>query len=239
MGRLEKQIIAGALALVGVLLSVVVFKGLQPRETSTTSTMVPGVTDYPEMVSAPALTIEGPAESLMPSDASSPRGAGVATDMAPVVEEAVVPPLPEPETVPEMAGALDLSTADTWDAEIRVHVVESGDTLDGIAQRYFNTVRASAEILKLNEGMTRKSTLHLGQEIFLPAVYVASRATVLESSIPVGRTHTVVAGDSLWNLALKYYSDGLLTNRIVKANPKLVPHENIVLRLGMVLRIPE
>ncbi len=31
MGRLEKQIIIGALVLVGVLLSVVVFKGLKPR----------------------------------------------------------------------------------------------------------------------------------------------------------------------------------------------------------------
>jgi len=234
MGRLEKQIIAGALALVGILLSVVVFKGLQPRETSTTSTMVPGVTDYPELVSAPVFVMEGP-ESFAPADASSPRGA----DDGSAEEVVVSSPLPKQEDGPEIAGALDLSATDTWDAKIRTHVVESGDTLDGIAQHYFGTVRASTEMLKLNEGMSRKSTLQLGQEIFLPGTYTAPTVTDVKAPVMIGRTHTVVAGDSLWMLARTYYKDGLLTNRIVTANPKLVPHKDAVLRLGMVLRIPE
>ncbi|MCX8229312.1 MAG: LysM domain-containing protein [Planctomycetota bacterium] len=243
MGRLEKQIIAGALALVGILLSVVVFKGLQPRETSTTSTMVPGVTDYPKLGSAPAFVMEGSSESFAPADASSPRGADASSPHGAdegSAEEVVVPsPLPKQEDGPEIAGALDLSAMDTWDAKIRTHVVESGDTLDGIAQHYFGTVRASTEILKLNEGMNRKSTLQLGQEIFLPGTYTAPTVTDVKAPVMIGRTHTVVAGDSLWMLALTYYKDGLLTNRIVTANPKLVPHKDAVLRLGMVLRIPE
>ncbi len=59
MGRLEKQIIAGALGLVGILLSIVVFKGLQPREIAEADTFVPGPTDYPDLVvAAPALLVQ-------------------------------------------------------------------------------------------------------------------------------------------------------------------------------------
>ena len=65
MGRLEKQIIAGALGLVGILLSIVVFKGLQPRGVAEADTFVPGPTDYPDLVAATALLVQDPIASLI------------------------------------------------------------------------------------------------------------------------------------------------------------------------------
>ena len=48
MGRVEKQIIAGALALVAVFLSVVVFKGVQSPTTESISQSGTTFTDYPD-----------------------------------------------------------------------------------------------------------------------------------------------------------------------------------------------
>ena len=55
MGRLEKQIIASALALVGILLSVVIINGLEPNPGSQPAKVL---TQYPDAV--PALAIEKP-----------------------------------------------------------------------------------------------------------------------------------------------------------------------------------
>ena len=37
------------------------------------------------------------------------------------------------------------------------------------------------------------------------------------------RTHTIAAGDTLWNLAVKYYGDGKQSKRIQDANPGIEP----------------
>jgi len=65
MGRLEKQIIASALALVGILLSVVIINGLEPNPGSQPAKVL---TQYPDAV--PALAI---AEASGPTDSQKPE----------------------------------------------------------------------------------------------------------------------------------------------------------------------
>jgi LysM repeat protein len=239
MGRLEKQIIAGALGLVGILLSIVVFKGLQPREIAEADTFVPGPTDYPDLVvAAPALLVQTPVAPIVLADASVSEV---------FVEKNIQPPLNVETSLAEMtevfAGVLDLGAADEWDPEVTTYTVKPGDTLTEIAQAKFGTWRATTEILKLNEGLSMKSTLQVGQVISLPhpsmLPWNRKASEVVGEAIANRRTHKVKAGDSLWKISKVYFDDGSKTDRIVKANPKLLKDSNQVLRIGMVLVIPE
>ena len=55
---------------------------------------------------------------------------------------------------------------------------------------------------------------------------------------PAGRTHAVVKGDTLYNLAQRYYGNRSKWRDIMAANRNQLPNENSPLRIGMVLRIP-
>lgn len=53
------------------------------------------------------------------------------------------------------------------------------------------------------------------------------------------RTHTVVRGDCLWNLAKKYYGDGSKYTKIYEANKKIIGGNPNLIYVGQVLTIPE
>ena len=75
MGRLEKQIIASALALVGILLSVVIINGLEPNPSSQPAKVL---TQYPDAV--PALAI---AEASGPTDSQKPKATAKIIEFGP------------------------------------------------------------------------------------------------------------------------------------------------------------
>ena len=52
---------------------------------------------------------------------------------------------------------------------------------------------------------------------------------------PAGRTYTVVAGDTLWAISLRFYSNPLFWGRIADANHIVAPR---LLQIGTVLTIP-
>ena len=69
-------------------------------------------------------------------------------------------------------------------------------------------------------------------------------ATVNKSSPRVDNssnpsTYTVVYGDCLWNLAKKFYGDGMKYTKIYEANKKLIGPNPNVLYVGWQLTIPE
>ncbi|WP_027002143.1 LysM peptidoglycan-binding domain-containing protein [Hugenholtzia roseola] len=78
-----------------------------------------------------------------------------------------------------------------------VHTVVSGDSLWRIATRY----NISVERLKQLNGLATNS-LSLGQKLIVsePKANTATQS----AAAPVGRTHTVAAGDSLWRIATQY-----------------------------------
>ncbi len=49
------------------------------------------------------------------------------------------------------------------------------------------------------------------------------------------RTHTIAAGDTPWNLAVKYYGDGKQWPKIIEANPGLTPER---MPIGKKITIP-
>ncbi|MET9002286.1 Gmad2 immunoglobulin-like domain-containing protein [Amycolatopsis sp. NPDC004169] len=50
--------------------------------------------------------------------------------------------------------------------------------------------------------------------------------------------HVVVAGETLWSIATKYYGSGNFYHRLVAANPVTVPNPNVI-HAGDVIRVPQ
>lgn len=57
-----------------------------------------------------------------------------------------------------------------------------------------------------------------------------------QEAAPAARTYTVRAGDTLWDIAVKYYGDGRQYTKIARANN--IPDPNMI-NIGIVLTIPD
>ena len=60
----------------------------------------------------------------------------------------------------------------------------------------------------------------------------------LPSPPPDETVYTVVAGDSLWKIAQKFYGNGSVFKKIIEANPDKLEDENSVIHPGDELKIP-
>lgn len=244
MGKLEKQIMIGALALVGILVAVVILKGLSPRQDGSLelgagydpnpALMLDGVQPEPQPIDgepAPARTtpwLDLAAEpEAAPGASEVPLGSGI-DGLSPQPAPVFVPAPLEP--APPVAIVKDR------------YVIRDGDTLGHIAQRELGSAKRAREIKELNPGLDELN-LVVGAEIKLPTGGAApANKEEKPEAAPVDPqflTHTVVAGDSLWALADKYLKDGNRFREIVAANPAVLKSENAVLPLGAKLRIPK
>ena len=252
MARLEKQIVAGALALVAILLAVVIYRGIDggPEPAPGTETKRAGLWSDPgDSKGTPALSL-----SLMDSvpQAGGESGESSAAERRAEDVGSSDPGAAPSPAAPGVARALELDLDPNWDREMRAYEVVDGDTLGEIALRELGSVSHVDEILKLNETL-RPEQLQVGQTIWLPSreqlTAVRPEPEQPESGTrsenPVGeaasegRFHEVVAGDSLWKIAERYYGAGAEKGRIFQANRSLLRSEDAVLRIGMRLRIPE
>ncbi|MCH2111815.1 MAG: LysM peptidoglycan-binding domain-containing protein [Planctomycetes bacterium] len=259
MGRLEKQIIAGALALVGILLSVVVYRGVERRDPALT--ILDGERNSEIVVSE----WKDPADSTIPDDDSSlnvveptaerePLGAlevlaaqdveiekdeSSTTRSEPLIPTSAVSASDEPVEFVE-ARALVLDSSDSWDTELTVYTIQPRDSLSQIALRELGSSKFVDQILVLNEGLNPK-LLQVGQSLLLPS-RASLKVDVPVPTLPVAvqgsaATHTVAKGDSLWRIVKKYGIEGGVL-ALVEANDQLVDAE-VALQIGWVLSIPE
>ena len=72
-----------------------------------------------------------------------------------------------------------------------------------------------------------------------PIEQMTDEADPIEEAAPMmdgdARTHTVAAGDTLWDISETYLGDGNLWPSIAEANPSINPHR---LHIGAELTIP-
>ncbi len=107
-------------------------------------------------------------------------------------------------TSPLIPSLRAMSTASVPDA----YTVRSGDSVWAIAQRFG---LRTADVLAWN-GLSAASTIHPGQVLRLKAQTTSSSAPASPSST---KTHTVVAGDTVYAIAKKY---GTTVSAILSAN---------------------
>ncbi len=252
MGRLEKQIIAGALALVGILLVVVVYRGLDHNQEGQPDANRPVQGDWEDASEKLALHDLGSPSEQPPAAASEaastptdPRhqlplaiGPEAGSGAAEEETETQATVAPEPEPVQSKVQVHELMDGVDWDPGLREYVVQPGDTLGHIAQRELGSYAHWEEILKLNEGLDPQS-IQAGDLITLPTHVrsQAPQAKAAEASFDPGvRTHVIEAGDSLYKLAKLYY-DSESYQRILDANPGL--RKDQVLKIGTRIAVPE
>jgi LysM repeat protein len=120
--------------------------------------------------------------------------------------------------VPLLLGALVTAGSPGWSS----YVIHRGDTLSTIAARYHTTV---AKLVQVNNLPGNGNLIIAGNTLRVPSSST-SRTT------SVRRTHRVVAGDTLSEIAHRF---GVSMSSVAKANH--LPKSNIV-RLGATLRIP-
>lgn len=123
----------------------------------------------------------------------------------------------------------------------RTHTVAAGDTLFGIAKKYYGKGDLYPLIDKAND--LKNGLILPGQVLIIPEAtkgkepeYDAGRATTKKPDITKPeRTHTVKADDTLFGIAKKYYGKGNLYPLIEKANAL----KNGLIVPGQVLKIPD
>jgi len=117
------------------------------------------------------------------------------------------------------------------------HVVATGESLWKLAQRYYNDGYKWTVIAKENN-LSNPDVLNVGTNLNIPKIEDAAPAP---ATVKLPTNYTVVRGDNLWNLAIKYYGSGYEWYRIRDANAGKVgtlPNGRPLIHPGSVLTIP-
>ena len=111
------------------------------------------------------------------------------------------------------------------------YVVETGDSLWNIAVRKYGDGYRWVEIADVN-GISRNeaSQIEVGQKLMLPDVNMNMAQLPTE--------HVVEVGESLSKLALSYYGNMFVWEKIYQANIENINNPNLI-EIGMTLVIPE
>ena len=234
MGRLEKQIIVGALGLVGLLLAIVVLKGLKPRE-NTQPLFID--LDAEEPATPPA---EDDEQSRFKPLTPEPKDAGFKSlDFVGTGDRQAKPQTepvtPRPQTQPVTPPASPKVEGP------RLYTIQKGDILGRIAQEQMGSAkpRYIEELKRANPGVDEQHLIP-GETLVIPVITDTAAVDEPKQDLPSGaRIHLVGAGDSLWKIADHHYGNGSELNRIVDANRDLLRDgQNSVLSVGMKLVIP-
>lgn len=130
-----------------------------------------------------------------------------------------------------------------------IHKVRPNDNLLNISRRYYGDETKWKKIYVANKGNVKNpDTLYIGQELLIPEIKNEKKNT-LGSEVPLEKkpekgttinsgTHIVVSGDTLYNLARKYYNDSAMWDIIYNANEETIDDKRL-LKTGQILIIPE
>lgn len=192
---------------------------------------------------------------------SPPHGAAASPPLSSItIQPAAGQPQPsQPElpkaSVPSVASGGGSSIAQppvmpvdkTADARMTEHVIQRGDTFEGLARRYFGDA-SKAKLIQAANPDVQANSMQIGQKIRIPAAVESLRpASGSAESAPAGariaggtaaNTYTVLPKDTLMGISRKVYGSESDWRRILDANAALLHGDATALRPGMKLVIP-
>jgi nucleoid-associated protein YgaU len=107
-------------------------------------------------------------------------------------------------------------------------LVQAGDSLWKLAQRYLGKAERWVELAKLNPQLMNPSLIRPGQPIHLP------KSTPLHED---ARTIVIHWGDTLWSVARVHLGQGQALSCIMHVNPQIQSPD--VIQAGETLVLPE
>lgn len=124
----------------------------------------------------------------------------------------------------------------------QTYTVVEGDNLWTIAEKAYSSGYNFVDLASSN-GIVNPDYIEVGQKIKIPSVTpkestvgdITPQAAMTKSEASVAPTHTVVEGDSLWNIAQNQYNDPYKWTRIAELNPSLTNPDFIM--PGQVLKL--
>ena len=172
---------------------------------------------------------------------------------------------PDSDIVPTVVDIKDLKISPTPQAGAqgeKTYIVKAGDNLWKIAETVYGNGYNWVDIAKANK-LADSGNIHVGDKLLLPSVSAvaqkqaepakpvaeekpadAEKPTVFtkEDEAKVSRTeklvsdtYKIVAGDNLWDVAVRAYGDGYQWSKIAKANNLSNPD---LIHTGNVLKLP-
>lgn len=147
-------------------------------------------------------------------------------------EDKVVPP-PKPPTKPEAPRVPE--TPPKPPAVVKkpmMHTVVKGDTLWGIARKYYGNGARYKEIFNANKAKIKNPNL-----IYPGQVFVIPGVDAKETTAPKAKTYKVVKGDYLRKIAKQFYGNEMDWPKIYNANKSIIKNPDLI-NIGMVLVIP-
>lgn len=127
-----------------------------------------------------------------------------------------------------------------------VYKVLAGDNLFDLSKKFYGDESKWIKIYEANlDKIQYPNFLRVDQELLIPDITVSKREDKKSSDIEPGeetfaitRKHIVRAGDTLYELAMKYYANSSLWEKIYYANEDVIENKNII-KTGQTIAIPE
>ncbi len=127
-------------------------------------------------------------------------------------------------------------TSATASAQLpETHTVETGETLWGISEKYFQSGYNWTDIANANS-ITNPEGLEAGQVLAIPKVQSILPETGIGDATPIVSSYTVKENDTLWDIACQVYNDCYAWHKIADANNVADP---VSLPSGSELQIPQ
>jgi len=260
VGSIEKVMVFGILAIIVAILGIAMWGSNEIDEPAMATV------GHDESLEILSNSVPASAGAIRPEDLSSHGGRAGSSKFVDDVDEPVAQPVNVQKARKVSDSGLRLAPVESFEndetdiveaslviapefdpspgAVPETHTVVAGDTMEGIARRYYGDPRMMFEIMKENEDVDPQR-MAVGTVLRMPRPADDRRVAAVE--VPAGRVvhapkegarqHTVQKGDTLYGLAIEYYGESGRWRDILEANLSKIPDVNSM-SAGTVLDIP-